>query len=116
MENVFTAAKPLINLAQILGLFPMSFEGPQAKGIFKTKIWTVALTVMWLIIHMSLVVPSINFSTYFDQDSKVLPNAWKFCIILKSFSFCINFLYQTSYKRSIVEFLEKLHETDDRIC
>jgi hypothetical protein len=75
MENVFTSAKPFIFLAQMLGLFSMSFEGPPAKGIFKTKSWNVILTLLWLLMLTLVTIPSININRYTDLDSKVLPKA-----------------------------------------
>jgi hypothetical protein len=115
MDNIYTASKPFVTLIQLLGIFPMSFVGPTRKGVFKVKLWNIAVTLIWFIGLMFVVMISFSVNNFEGEKSKVLPYAWKVSINLEVLSYIVMAVHQLLSCRKIVKFLAKIDDCDQKV-
>lgn len=115
MDNVYTTVRPFYCVLKFLGGFPMSFEGPARKGIFKQKLCDVlnpciAACTFFLIFGM---VFSRDDTIY--SPSEILMRAWIFSLIFCLLMDFIAFCYQIAKRNSIVKFLKQIDVIDKKV-
>lgn len=115
MENIFSASKPILTLAKLLGLFPMSFEGPARKGLLKLKCVNVIISLFWFVAALFMILNRSPFSKVYTGSSQVLPRAWEVLMNLELFSYIFNFCYQNWKRKNIVKFLKIIHKSDEKV-
>jgi hypothetical protein len=117
MENVFTAAKPFVVFAKLLGVFPMSFDGPARKGLLKShwSDWICALLWMLLMLSALLLLRRLKSSFYLLADSEISLEAWYIAGYLHISSLSIFIFIQVRNREKIVRFLNLLHDFDNKV-
>jgi hypothetical protein len=115
MENIFTSSSSILLQAKVFGFFPMSFEVPARKGIFKVKWYNLVAT------FISAVLQIVLFSEFFVQTNGTAPTeiitiAWSATRNLEGFFYFIFFCCQIWNRRKVVKFLELLFEVDGNLC
>jgi hypothetical protein len=117
MENVFTAAKPFVVFAKLLGVFPMSFDGPTSKGLLKTRRRDWICTSLSLLLMLSglLLLRSLKSSFYLLADSEISLEAWYIAGYLHVSSISIFIFVQARGREKIVKFLNLLHDFDNKV-
>lgn len=116
MENIFTASKPFLIFSKLLGFFPMSFEENSKQIIKKVKWADIFLTCCSFFI---LII--FNIATMLETNSLTVTNssfllvAWDMVRKAELVSYCFLFVYQLRRRNQIVQFLEKLHNFDEKV-
>jgi hypothetical protein len=114
MENIFTVAKPFLTFAKLLGVFPMSFEGPARKGFLKVH-WSdlmfsgLGFISLILYFYFTMLVENL-FS--FLSDSMIVLKVWKVVLKLSSLVLFCQFWYQLTRRRLIARFLHLIRNFD----
>jgi hypothetical protein len=115
MENVYTVAKPFFWLSRALGLFPMFFEGPLAKGKLKLKWYGLLASLLALLNPLGIIITILYFGEGPGTSSPWLAKAW---IVQLTISGILNFfqvLIQIRNFRSVQLFLASLHAFDLKV-
>jgi hypothetical protein len=116
MENIFTVTKPFYYLSKLMGLFPMTFDGPIEKGNFSIK-WHdifasgVALLVTFVIFVFNFTADERNFSS----SSVLLSKTWDVQSMLGLIPVLIMFFVQMLKRNSIVKFLQAIFVIDLKV-
>lgn len=113
MENIFTASKPFINFATFLGLFPMSFEGPARKRILKLSFFGVLLSCCSLLLLVYITVSNLASEDHYSTKASVFFDDTRiFLITAELLSYIFFLINQLCKRKSILRFLELIHEFD----
>lgn len=115
MENVYTIIKPFYILAKVIGLFPLSFDGPMYKGIFKTKFYDVLIPVIVPGMSISLIALNIIINEGPASSSAMLADVWKIHTVFGCFLVILQFVVQMNNYKSIPKFLEVLNNYDLKV-
>lgn len=115
MENIFTVSKPFLNVAQVLGLFPMGFAGPARKGFLTLKWFNIVISTLWLLILLCVMKFTLAFNDFVLDNSKVLPKALKLLTNMNVSWFLVHNLYQLYKRCNILQFLNTLHSSDEKV-
>lgn len=115
MENIFSVSEPYYFLCKVLGLFPMSFEGPKTKGVFKTKWNDVVCSLLSLIVPVLLI--ALNFYLEYGptSSSAMLSDLWKIQAVFGVFLILLQHSYQISKNKEIPRFLNAVNEFDQKV-
>lgn len=115
MENIYTASKPFYNLIKFLGLFPMSYDGPEVKGCLKVHRFDVISTIISWSFCVFLFSLGLIFEDGTASTSAFLSQVWVIhhlfgnaCVLIISF-------YQNSKYRSIANFLAAVENFDKKV-
>lgn len=114
MENIYTVSKPLLTVARLMGLFPMSFNGRPREKCLKIRYLYVLTSIFWLVSSIYLFALTISFDYGYD-NSKMLTRVWKMVILLKHFSMIFNFCYQIFKIKNMLKFMTKIQESDEMV-
>lgn len=114
MDNVYTSFRPVFLFARILGLFPMSFEGPITKGFLKTKLFGLTCSGLAFSSLSALIFVQIKYNHELDHPtiSKV---AWYISFDFTMISLLLQFGLQFIKRNEIRKFLTLLNEFDDQV-
>lgn len=115
MENIFTTSKPILVFAKFLGLFPMTFIGPDRKGVFKVMWHDVLSSCISIGSLLCLVGANISLGIFFTGDSNILAVAW---FIMKNFdisTYACLFCYQVYKRKNILKFLNMIFSFDEDV-
>lgn len=118
MENFFTVAKPFLSVANVLGVFPMSFEGSPRNGIIKHK-WKDLFVLLFVIsIQVFLISTQLSLDLSFIKNSKNLHLAWKTATDIEMLSYCFLSFYQVLKRKRVLKFLQAIHKIDEtaKVC
>lgn len=115
MENIFTASKPFIILAKLLGLFPTSFDGPARKGSLKLKCLDILISLFWFVSICYLVFTGVSRTSFYTGSSIILAKIWDVFIKMEYSLYFIEFCYQVSKHKNIVRFLKKIQKSDEKV-
>lgn len=113
MENIFTAVKPFYFATKCLGLFPLSFDGTDTQGRFKSSWTDVAASLLALSASLAAVI--LIFTDLSVSNSALLHKLWIMQTILCTSSLSIPFFYQISKRQSIVNFLHAVNKIDAKV-
>ena len=118
MENIFTASKTFYWLAKLLGLLPMSFDGPFGDGKFmemETKWYDVVGCVVPLsvVIFSSALCVSNNYSP--PSTSNLFNALWPVCLASLTVITFIQFLIQMRNSKNIPKFLNAINGFDQKV-
>jgi hypothetical protein len=117
MENIFTVAKPFLIFAKLLGVFPMSFDGPARKGFLKTKLADLVHSIFSFVIIFSLFY-YVSFASSLIKSltaTEIAFQGWMTALYLQTSIFICLFLYQLSRCRNVVRFLNLVHCVDKKV-
>lgn len=111
MDNVYTIVKPFYILSKVLGIFPLSFDGPPQKGFFITK---------WYDVITPLILPGtsillIALSALLGNETEMLFGVWRISGIFVCFLVILQFCWQMNKFKSIPKFLEALNTYDLKV-
>jgi hypothetical protein len=113
MENIFTAAYPFLVYAKLLGVFPIDFDG-LSRGELKVRCRDLGFSVVLFSVLLFLVCGSVfNLTVSSNCESSAI--AWKIIVLLNVISVSLAFVYQMFHLRSVVEFINQLHEIDNEV-
>lgn len=115
MENIFTAAQPFYLLSKVMGLFPMSFEGPIEKGNFKVKWHDVIYSLFSLTVPISLIAFNLLAEVTQVSSSALLSDIWVIHSITGVSLLILQFSYQVCKRKEILRFLEAVNEFDEKV-
>jgi hypothetical protein len=117
MENIFTVTKPFLIFAKLLGVFPMSFEGPAGKGLLKVHWKDLIFSVVAQVYLHSNFFYSLFSINFFHQssDSKIATEGWN--VIVKLFKVVVIFqiLGQLGKRKNVVRFLNLIQNFDMQV-
>lgn len=115
MENIFVASKPFIRILNLFGLFPMSYDGPSFKGIFKTKWLDVVLSCFSFGLLISFTMSSLVIDYSFGEESLLLEHAWKASMKFDFFSHICLFIFQVKKRHDVIKFFEQVQDADEKV-
>lgn len=83
MDNIYTVAENFLCIGRCLGFYPFSFDGASRKGIFITKWYDVAASIVlfvtvWIQFAMILIVRG-----FVESSTKILRVSWGVSIYLE---------------------------------
>lgn len=113
-NNVFTAAKPFLTLAKVIGVFPMSFDGHVRKGFLKVKKKNMLISVLTIFLLISLICIS-QVSPYFLTKLlyfKLSIVAWNVGVQLTTCTVLISFCIQITKCKNVVKLLNCIQNFD----
>lgn len=116
MENIFTSSKPFLTFAKGLGFFPMSVATSSRVCTIKVKWFDICLSVCSFLALISLnIVTLLKYNSLAFTESSFLLSAWDMTRKVELFSYFFLFSYQLQRRKQILEFLEKLHNFDEKV-
>jgi hypothetical protein len=113
MENIFTSSNPMLIHSMLLGLFPMSFDGPARKGSFKTKWHDVILVVAFGIFQVFIIRTNLTLDLW--APNVIIQFAWAVTRNFEGFSYVLLFWYQIWNRKNIVKFLRIIDTVDQKV-
>lgn len=116
MDNIYTTVQAFATLLKVLGVFPMSFEGPARKGVLKTKFRDVVITIFPVSVLIVLILFALLDHKLVTIESSILAKAWNFCLILGLFMLLVAFVYQIIHRHNIRDLLQLLDNFDQEVC
>lgn len=114
MENIFTSFKPIYFVSKILGLFPMSFDGPDIQGRFKIR-WTDVIASFLSISILASLVPLVFLNPDLSNSTVLLAQLWNIQVIVGTFFLSLAFIYQIMKCKSTVSFLHAVNKFDEKV-
>lgn len=111
MENIYTAAEPFYILSKVLGLFPMSKEGPTAKGLFRLKWHGIVSCLVSFIVPIALIALTI----FFDNPDSWLSKVWSIYTNFGTTWSFLNFFFQIIKHESAIKFLDAVNQFDQKV-
>ena len=115
MENIFTVSKPFILLANIFGIFPMSFEKNSINGVLKVTWHGLVNSVLSMMLVIYIVASPMSFDFVFFQRSKILMISWTFIDYSDTISCLIIFCCQLYKSKNIFKFLKVIDSIDQEV-
>lgn len=115
MENIYTSSKPFYNLVKLLGLFPMSYDGPVHKGILEVKHLDIISTIISMSLCVFLFCLGLIFEDGAVSTSKFLSQVFVVHHLCANVLIFFNAVYQTSKYRSIAKFLVAIETFDLKV-
>lgn len=112
MENIFTSVQPFYVLAKVLGTFPMSFDGPACKGLFKVKWHDLTVSALLFAFLLTLSFLKISLADSFIVESVVLQEAWGLSLIAGLYITLAQLAFQIYKRNEIKQFLRHLDDFD----
>lgn len=115
MENFYTSVKSFLFFAKLLGIFPMSFEGPARKGLLKVKWQNVFISFCLVLVTVSLFTMRFSFDLTFAKNSEILAKAWDIMTDVEILSYFLLFCYQIFKRKNILKFMKTIQSIDDEV-
>lgn len=115
MDNIYTAFRPFYIAMKVLGIFPVSFEGPARKGILRQTFSDIFLSCISIIPFITLFVVSCSRQNSMDLASQILPRAWSLSNLFCLTMLVLSYSYQIAKRGSIIKFLELLEGFDKEV-
>lgn len=115
MENIFTSARPFCLLSKILGLFPVSFDGPAANGVLKLSFFGVVCSGLSAFIAISLIALNLLQENIPTSSSRLLSLLFRIDLLIGLLLNLITLFYQMGRLRSIANFLIAIHNIDEKV-
>lgn len=112
MDNFYTSIKNFCFSSQLFGFFPMSFEGPVRKGIFKVKFINLVITVTSLSIILIFSSRAIDVGIASSQENFFRARVWTYILILGLLWTYVHFAYQIGNLKNTLNFFHLLHQCD----
>lgn len=109
--DFYSSAKPFIILLRAFGLFPLRFNDKR-KCLF-----SFIDIVAPIVVFVSITFFAISNFTYrsLDLNSVILNNIWSIAVIIGCFSLDVMLIHQWIKSRSIVKFVGKINEIDQKV-
>lgn len=115
MENIFTTIEPFCIVMKMFGIFPISFDGPAYKGVFKTTFCDALATIISLCLLLLIIIANMLYDESVLTSSLMLTKAFSFLIRTELFSMILMFAYQIYFRKSIVEFIKWINIFDQKV-
>jgi 7tm Chemosensory receptor len=114
MNNVYTAAAPLLYFAKCFGLLPLSFEGHVSRGILVFKWHSVLLPLISAVIPIILFILTLQHKDDLEASTLLLSQAWITQLTVGIAAVVIQFMLQMFLSRKIPRFLECVNSFDQK--
>lgn len=115
MDNIFTALKPFLDVMRISGIFPFSFDGDPAKGVFKIKWQGVIATLCFILLLIATTYLNYAYKGFIASDSTVLDEAWYITINAEFLSHFLLLGYQILICKNILKFSHQIQAIDEEV-
>jgi hypothetical protein len=117
MENVFTAAEPFLVLANLIGVFPKSFDGPARKGFLKGRLrdWVLSVVSLTVLVSTIGLVLFSKESFRFLAVSEIGFQGWYIIAYLNCFILVGLYIHQLWKRKNIVKLLNLIRSFDDEV-
>lgn len=115
MKNIYTTFKPFYFLAKALGLFPLSYDGPVAKGKLKVMWFDVCITIFAFSLLLSFALLKLNLREAVLIDSTILVKSWEISLEFGLGTTIIQFCYQFVKRNEAKKFLKQLNNFDQQV-
>lgn len=115
MENIYTCSKPFYIFSKVLGLFPMSFDGPASKGFLKRTWHDILTSSCSLSVLVALIALQLIYGKLFQPGAPIFFKVWQLSIISCLFMLFIQFFVQIHKRNRIQEFFGLLHKFDSEV-
>lgn len=115
MENIFTAAQPLLVFGKFLGLFAMTFEGPVVNGILKVKWRDVMISSFLLMTFLCFSIINFTHLCFLLSPSKILAEAWSFSKRSEFLIYVFLLCYHNYKRKVILRFLSTIYSVDEDV-
>lgn len=115
MENFYTSIKPFCVFSQIFGFFPLSFDGPPRKGIFKTKSINVLLVIVSQGTMITFAYRAIEVGINGSNENFFRARIWSWILICGFLMTLLHFLFQMTKLKKIVKFYHHIHLLDAKL-
>jgi hypothetical protein len=114
MENIYTSIEAFRVYGNFMGFFPLSFNGPSRKGIWKVKKVNILQVFISLgILFISSVANIIHYlRAWYKWDNIFHFSIWSWLIMVAYPMIFMQFLFQMSNLNEIKELFKILHEID----
>lgn len=113
--NIFTVSKPFIEVAKVLGIFPMSFDGAPEKGVLKVKWFDAFIWIGTFSISVAIIFLNMKRETIFIKNSSILIWAWDILKYIDLISLLFLIAYQFLKRKNILKFLNVIHKVDEEV-
>lgn len=107
--------KPFCLFSQILGFFPLSFDGPARKGFFKTKIINVLMVIVSQGTIIIFAYQAIDAGIKGSNDNLLSARVWSWILICGLLTTLLHFLFQMTKLKKIVKFYHQIHRLDIKL-
>lgn len=115
MDNIYSATRPLLLFAKMIGYFPLSFEGAATKGNFKFKCSNVVLVCCTLVTFSFCIFRNVKDGSFDESDSSILAKGWNISAIMELSSHICILVYQLKSHKNILGFVRNLHSFDCQV-
>ena len=112
MDNFYTSMAPFCFISQIIGFFPLSFDGPARKGFFKTKIVNVFMVIVSQGTIIIFACQAIDIGIKGSNDNLLRARVWSWILICGLLMTLLHFLLQMTNLKKIVKFYHGIHRLD----
>lgn len=115
MENIFSASKPFLSFSKILGLFPLSFDGPERKGFLKIKLSGLVFSCFSCLFLVYITWANLTFMKLLTNESVILVNAWNIAKTIETLVLFYLFGYQAFKCKNVLKFLRIVEGIDESV-
>lgn len=115
MENIFTTSKSFINLAQALGIFPLSYSGAPCEGVLKPRLLNYGVSCCMFFIIVALMFANFKSGGLTLGNSKIIDTAWYILSNTEYIATMVLFLNQILKKNYIMDFLKAINTFDMQV-
>jgi len=115
MDNVYTTFYPFYVVLKAFGLFPITFEGPSRKRIFKQRTSDTISSCLVLLSLIFVLLLNLTRKDTLNTSSTILKVSWDIVLLSCVTSHIVSFCYQFLKRESIVEFLKLINEFDTEV-
>lgn len=113
--NIFTVSKPFLEVAKVLGIFPMSFDGAPEKGVMNVKWFDVVIWIGTVFTSVAMILLNIKPEDIFIKNSRILIWAWNVLKYTDLISLLFLLAYQFLKRKNILKFLTAIHNVDEEV-
>lgn len=115
MDNFYTSMKPFCIFSQVFGFFPLGFDGPARKGIFKAKNINVLLVIASQGTLLFFAYHAIGIGIEGSNENFFRLRVWSWILICGFLTTLLLFLYQMTKLKKIVKFYHHIHQLDTKL-
>lgn len=115
MDDVYKFVKPYLVFSKVIGLYPVTFDGPlkDRKSLFKWHDWILPVVNITTVLYLICGTSSAGIS--FMKPSSIQDKAWSLMATFDISSYFLLLVYQLYKRHNLITFLSKIYDYDEQV-